>query len=183
MRLFVALSLPDTVRDRLEALQTGGIPGARWVPWENLHITLRFVGEVDGAQARDLDECLSRIDAPAFDLELVGLDTFGEGPKLRSLHAGVAPEPALTHLQSKVATAIARAGLAKDRQKFRPHVTLARFKGDPGPKLHQFVADKSPLRVGPFAVDRFVLYSSTLGSEGPHYVEEVEYPLERVGAV
>jgi 2'-5' RNA ligase len=182
MRLFVALSLPEEVAERLDDLATG-MPGARWVPPENMHITLRFLGEVDGARARDLDACLAAIDAPAFELTLSGLDTFGDGPKLRSLFIGVEPNPALTHLQSKVETAVARAGLQLERRKFRPHVTLARFKGDPGPKLGRFIAAKSPVRVGPFPVDRFVLYSSVLGSEGPHYVEEVEYPLERAWAV
>lgn len=182
MRLFVALSLPEEVRERLAGLATGGIPGARWVAPENLHITLRFVGEVDGHGARDLDDCLGAIDAPAFELAIRGLGAFGEGPKLRALYAGVAPNPALVHLQAKVASAIARAGLAPDRQKFRPHVTLARFKGDPGPKLGSFIAEKSPLALDPFPVDRFILYSSVLGAEGPHYVEEVAYELERVGA-
>jgi 2'-5' RNA ligase len=182
MRLFVALSLPEEVRDRLDALATGGIPGARWVAPENLHLTLRFVGEVSGPGAHDLDDCLSAIDAPAFELTISGLGTFGEGPKLRALYAGVEPNPALTHLQAKVASAVARAGLAPDRQRFRPHVTLARFKGDPGPKLGRFIADKSPLRIGPFPVERFTLFSSVLGAEGPHYTEEVEYELERVAA-
>ncbi len=183
MRLFVALSLPEEVRERLDALAGSGIPGARWVPPENLHLTLRFVGEVDGGQARDLHDTLSAIDAPAFDLTLEGLATFGEGPKLRSLHVGVPPTPALTHLQAKVESAVARAGLPAERRKFKPHVTLARFKGDPGPKLGRFIAQNSPLRLGPFTVEHFALFSSVLGSDGPHYTEEVVYELERVPAV
>ena len=181
MRLFVALSLPEEVREGLGMLGTG-LPGARWVAEDNLHLTLRFVGDVDGAQARDLDDTLSAIDAPGFELTLQGLATFGDGMKLRSLYAGVAPNPALTHLQAKVESAVVRAGLPAERRKFKPHVTLARFKGDPGPKLGLYLKDHSLLRIGPFTADHFVLYSSRLGAEGPYYTEEVTYDLERVGA-
>ena len=181
MRLFVALSLPAEVRERLDMLGNG-LPGARWVAPENLHLTLRFVGEVDSGQARDLDDTLSAIDAPGFELTLQGLATFGDGLKLRSLYAGVTPNPALAHLQAKVESAVVRAGLPAERRKFRPHVTLARFKGDPGPKLGHYLEERGLLRIGPFAINDFVLYSSLLGAEGPHYTEEVAYDLERVGA-
>ncbi len=93
MRLFVALSLPETVRDRL-ALLCQGLPSARWVAPENLHLTLRFIGEVDHAQADDIHDELARVDCEAFALSLAGLDTFGEGRKLRQLWAGVDSDPA-----------------------------------------------------------------------------------------
>ncbi|WP_119167168.1 RNA 2',3'-cyclic phosphodiesterase [Algihabitans albus] len=182
MRLFVALSLPEDVRERLDMLDSG-LPGARWVAAENLHLTLRFLGEVDSAQARDLDDTLSAIDAPGFALTLQGLATFGDGAKVRALYADVAPNPALLHLQAKVESAVARAGLPLERRKFKPHVTLARFKGDPGPKLGHYLGQHGLLRIGPFPVDHFLLYSSLLGAEGPHYTEEVVYDLERVGVV
>ena len=177
MRLFVALSLPEDVRERLTALGNG-LPGARWVAAENLHLTLRFVGEVDNAAAHDLDDMLSAIDAPSFELTLQGLATFGDGARLRVLYAAVAPSPALLHLQAKVESAVMRAGLPIERRKFKPHVALARFKGDPGPKLGRYLEERSLLRVGPFPIESFVLYSSLLGAEGPHYTEEVVYDLD-----
>ena len=177
MRLFVALSLPEDVRERLTALGNG-LPGARWVAAENLHLTLRFVGEVDNAAAHDLDDMLSAIDAPSFELTLQGLATFGDGARLRVLYAAVAPSSALLHLQAKVESAVMRAGLPIERRKFKPHVALARFKGAPGPKLGRYLEERSLLRVGPFPIESFVLYSSLLGAEGPHYTEEVVYDLD-----
>ena len=101
MRLFIALSLPEEVRERLSLL-AGGLPGARWVAPESLHLTLRFVGEVDAPQAHDLDDVLSTIDLPEFELTLRGLGTFDEGRRLRSLWAGVEPNETLLRLQAKV---------------------------------------------------------------------------------
>ena len=75
IRLFVALGLPDTLCDELSAL-AGGIPGARWVPEENYHLTLRFIGEVPKWQAQEVDEALAGIRAPGFDLTLRGVGTF-----------------------------------------------------------------------------------------------------------
>ena len=178
MRLFVALSLPETVRDRLAGLSQG-IPSAKWVAPENLHLTLRFIGEVDHAQADDIHDALGRIDCEAFPLTLTGLDTFGEGRKVRQLWAGVDSGPALQRLQSKVELAVQRAGFPPERRKFKPHVTLARFKTSPGPKLGEFVQQHGLLRVGPVPVDHFVLYSSQLSPGGPIYREEASYGLSR----
>ena len=82
MRLFVAISLPDELRAQLGQL-TNGLPGARWVNEESLHLTLRFLGELDGALATDVDEALAGLSMPAFDLDLAGVDHFAEGRKVR----------------------------------------------------------------------------------------------------
>src|SRR5690625_7448543 len=80
-RLFIALSLPDEVRDRLSAI-SGGVPGARWLEPENLRLTLRLLGEVDNGLARDIDDARHQIDAPPFELTLTGLGVFTEGKRL-----------------------------------------------------------------------------------------------------
>lgn len=182
MRLFIALSLPDEVRERLSQLGNG-LPGARWVAPESLHLTLRFVGELEGPQAHDLDDMLSTIDLPEFELALRGLGTFDEGRRLRSLWVGVEPNEALQRLQSKVENAVQRAGLPAERRKFKPHVTLARFKETPpGQKLQHYLAAHGLFRCGPFPVEEFVLYSSFLAHTGALYQAEAVYPLERVAA-
>ena len=182
MRLFIALSLPEEVRERLSLL-AGGLPGARWVAPESLHLTLRFVGEVDAPQAHDLDDVLSTIDLPEFELTLRGLGTFDEGRRLRSLWAGVEPNETLLRLQAKVESAAQRAGLPAERRKFKPHVTLARFKDNPpGNKLQEYLAAHGLFRCGPFPVEEFVLYSSFLAHTGALYSPEAVYPLERVAA-
>ena len=181
MRLFVALSLPETVQDRLSDL-CQGVPSAKWVAADNLHLTLRFIGEVDHAEADDIHDALERIDCEAFDLDLVGLDTFGEGRKLRQLWVGVGENPALQRLQGKVEKAVQRAGQPPERRKFKPHVTLARFKSSPGPKLGEFIQSYGLLRIGPIRVADFVLYSSQLSPGGSIYREEARYPLSHLPA-
>ena len=103
IRLFVALGLPDTLRGELAAM-CGGIPGARWVPEENLHLTLRFIGEVPGWQAQEVDEALAGIRAPGFDLTLRGVGTFGKNGRMASLWVGVEKFEPLLFLQAKVET-------------------------------------------------------------------------------
>src|SRR5664279_2338417 len=126
IRLFTAVEIPDAVQLRLSLLQ-GGIPRARWMPRENLHLTLRFIGEVDHTVARDIDDVLAEIRAPAFTLVLKGVGEFGrkEG---RALWAGVSNGDALQYLAAKIESALQRMGLPAETRKYSPHVTLARLK-------------------------------------------------------
>ena len=176
MRLFIAITLPETVQDALADLGNG-LPGARWVAPENLHLTLRFLGEIDRRDAEDIDAALAEIRAPGFPLSIVGVDRFGDNRRLRQLWAGVEPHPGLLHLQSKVESAVVRSGLAPERRKFKPHITLARFKSNPGDKLGAFLSRHGLFRLPPFEVDRFGLYSSFLSSGGSIYSEEAVYEL------
>jgi 2'-5' RNA ligase len=176
IRLFVALQIPETVRERLVALQ-GGVPGARWASEEQMHLTLRFIGEVDGNVAHDVDDALAGIRAPAFTLELAGVGEFG-GKNPRALWAGVRSNDALLHLQKKIETALQRIGLPAETRKFSAHVTLARMKAAPREKLVQFLTHYALFASGPFAVDHFVLFSSHLSHNGSIYHPERIYPLQ-----
>lgn len=176
MRLFVALSLPDEVRDRLADLEDR-LPGARWVPPENYHITLRFIGEADGGLADDIDAELTSLSGEGFAVSLAGLGSFGEGQKTRALYARVEPSEPLSRLQQKVENALQRAGCKPEGRKFKPHVTLAYFKGVLGPELELFTIRHALFRAGPFTVTDFVLYQSFLSGEGAIYREEAVYPL------
>jgi len=176
MRLFIALPLPDDLRERLATLQRG-LKAARWVKPENLHLTLRFLGELDGRQAGDVDAALSALGGEAFSLSLAGLDCFGERRNLRALWVGVAdPEPT-RRLQAKVERAVQQAGIEADRRKFKPHVTLARFKRALCPDLSGYLQSNNLFRSEPVAVTEFVLFSSFLTREGPIYRPEASYPL------
>ena len=178
MRLFVALALPEDLRARLADLGLG-VPGARWIPPENLHLTLRFIGEADGHQAQDIDAALSQVHAPGFSVTLAGLDQFGGGDKVRSLWVGVESNEYLARLHAKIETAFQRIGLPPERRKFKPHVTLARFKSNPRGKLLEFLARNSPFRSEPFEVSEFILYSSFLSHNGAIHAPEAAYPLTR----
>lgn len=177
IRLFVGLELPEDLRARLAAL-SGGVPGANWVPPENMHVTLRFIGEVDEGVAADVHHALSGVRAPAFDCELVGIGTFGQGRHPHALWVGVERGPALLHLHDKVESALVRAGLPPDSRKFVPHVTLARLKEAPGARLPHFVARNGTFRSGPVRCSRFALFSSRLGRGGAAYTVEAEYALD-----
>jgi 2'-5' RNA ligase len=176
LRLFVALALPESVRDSLAGLIVG-LPGVRWVPPANYHLTLRFIGEVTPQQAEEVDLALAAIRARPFDLALAGLGVFERQGRVHSLHAVAERTPALQHLQAKVETAVQRAGLAPERRRFAPHVTLARTDSAPPGKLAGFVQAHNLFRTGPARMEHFVLFSSRLGKEMAVYTPEVEYAL------
>jgi 2'-5' RNA ligase len=177
MRLFVAIDLPADLRERLAAL-SNGIPGARWVAPENLHLTLRFIGEADGTQAQDIDAALTGLRAQSFPVTLAGLGRFGNGTKLRALWAGVEANPALERLQAKIEQALQRAGLPPEGRKFKPHVTLARFKNGSNVRLLGYLEAHSLFYAEAFEVRNFVLYSSFLSHNGAIYTPEAVYPLQ-----
>jgi 2'-5' RNA ligase len=176
MRLFVALDLPWPLRDRLGGLATG-IFGARWVPRENLHLTLRFIGEVPNWRAEEVDLALHAIRGRSFPLVLAGVGLFEKAGRVTALWAGVDRCPALDHLQAKIETALQRAGLEPERRRFVPHVTLARLDQPANDKITGFVQRNNLFRAEPFAVERFTLFSSQLGKEGSVYTAENDYSL------
>ena len=182
MRLFVALALPDNIRWQLRLL-SGGLAGAmRWVPPENLHITLRFLGEVDGRDAHYVDAALAGIRAPRFSLRLKGVDAFTSGQRVKAVYAGVEKQPALQHLHDKVESAVVRAGLEPEGQKFTPHVTLTRPKDTPLNKLQHYLAEHSLFKTEPFEITHFTLYSSEMGSEQSVYTALQSYALSTPAA-
>lgn len=176
MRLFVALELPEAERGRLARLQHG-LRGARWVAPEALHLTLRFIGNVDGRQAEDIDAALTTLRFDAFPLALAGIGRFGEGRKLRALWVGVEENPLLLRLQTKIEQLLQRAGLPPEARKFKPHITLARFKGGKGSRVEEFLAQHTLFRSEAFLVRQVVLYSSFLGHGGALYRVEALYEL------
>ncbi len=175
IRLFVALPLPDKVSDGLLAMRSG-VPGARWMSREQLHLTLRFIGEVGESDAIAIDEALASVSVPRLTLELKGVGEFG-GRNPRALWAGVAGDGALRHLQRKIESAMQRLGLPAEERKFTPHVTLARLRGVSPGRVMDFLHDHALYASGSFEVTHFVLYSSRTTPNGSIYVAEREYPL------
>jgi 2'-5' RNA ligase len=181
MRLFVALALPEDIRWQLRLL-CGGLPtrngnGNRWVPPENFHITLRFLGEVDGRDAHYVDAALAGIRAPRFSVRLKGVDAFTSGQRVKAVYAGVEKQPALQHLHDKVESAVVRAGLPPEGQKYTPHVTLTRPKDPPVSKLQQYLVEHSLFKTEPFEITHFTLFSSEMGSEHSVYTAQQSYAL------
>ncbi len=177
MRLFVAIPIPERIKDTLTAL-CGGVDDARWRSREQLHLTLRFIGEVDGAMARDIDDVLCQIAMPAFELNMRGTGFFNERGLARVLWAGVGDEDALRKLHGKIQHGLAAIGLEPEHRRYRPHVTLARMNGIPAQEAEGYAARYSEYASPPFTVDRFGLFSSHLAREGAIYTLEMDYALE-----
>lgn len=166
-RLFVAIRPPRAVRERLLGLMSG-IRGARWQSDEQLHLTLRFIGEVDRHQAEDIAAALGGIAHPGFEIALDGVGSFDKGGRPAAIWAGVAPRDALKSLHDKVDSALRRAGVEPDRRAFLPHITLARLNRAAGP-IDGFLAANAGLASPPFAVESFRLFESSPGGEGAIY--------------
>ncbi len=179
LRLFVGLTLPDEVTRRLRMLETA-LPGARWVPEENLHLTLNFIGEVDRHAAADVDLALEGVRSPAFELRLTGIDWFGQkapGGEGRMLFVDVEKNPALIQLHERIGSSLARFGIAQEKRKYRPHVTIARLRNVNFDRLANYCRQKNLFSTEPFEVGEFSLFSSVLTRHGSHYSVEASYPL------
>ena len=174
-RLFVAIRPPEAVRAILLAAM-GGISGARWQTDEQLHLTLRFIGEVDRHAAVDVHAALGAIHSDRFEIGLSCLGTFDRRGQPETVWAGVIPHEPLKALHNKVDQALARVGIAADRRAYLPHVTLARLNRSAGP-VRNFLELHGGLATAAFSVDRFALFESRLTPEGAVYSLVEEYPL------
>lgn len=174
-RLFVALRPPRAMREALLA-SMGDVPGARWQDDEMLHLTLRFIGEVDRHVAEDVAAALGSVSHPPFDARLDGIGCFERRGRIDNIWAGISPHEPIRSLFAAVTRALWRAGIPPEERAFVPHITLARFS------LGQQPAAPLPMeRLWPPAVearfDHFLLYESSLGSQGPTYAAIERYRL------
>src|SRR4249919_3698829 len=157
-RLFVAIRPPEPVRDLLiDAMDDS--PDFRWQDDGQLHLTLRFVGEVDRPVADDLAGWLSRIHAEPFDLRIAGVGRF-EQRSSGALWAGVEPKAPVAALAAKVERACQQVGLEPEHRAFHPHITLARWKGRRSREAADFLERNRDLRSEAFAVTDFILFES-----------------------
>ena len=175
-RLFTGLEVPQSTATMLSFLR-GGLPAARWIEPENYHITLRFIGDVDDAVARDLAALLDGVHRAALEVAITDLDVFGGG-KPRAIIAKVEASPALVELQAEHERLARRAGLEPETRRFTPHVTLARLRDTSS----RAAADWLAMRAGQgmrsaFRAERFVLYSAKASTGGGPYIVEEAYPL------
>jgi 2'-5' RNA ligase len=175
-RLFTGLEIPGDVAFAL-SLKRGGLMGARWIDPENYHITLRFIGDVDGKTANEVVDALDRLaNSEPFGIRLSHLGTFG-GDKPRALFAGVEQNSVLARLQAAQERVLQRLGLQPESRKFTPHVTLARLRGTGPMEVARFIAQSGRFTALEFPVGRFVLFSSKDSVGGGPYLVEQAYPL------
>lgn len=174
-RLFVAIRPPRDIRAQLRAMM-GGVSGARWQSDDQLHLTLRFVGEVDRHVVTDVAAALGSIHHSRFSIALAGLGSFDRRGIRDNLWAGVEPHEPLKALHNKIDRALSRAGIAPDSRTFLPHITLARLNRSSGP-IDGFAERHGGLASAAFEVDHFALYESDLTPEGAHYTIAERYRL------
>ena len=169
-RLFVALEVPRNAAMSLSLLR-GGLPGARWIDVENFHITLRFIGDIDGRTADEVVDKLDRIERPEFQLQLTGMGAFG-GKKPHAIYAGVSNPPELYALQAEIERICQRLRLPADPRKFTPHVTLARLRDADPRAVAEWISVRGGMPSRTIAVPSFALFSAkpTFGG-GPYRVE------------
>ena len=174
-RLFTALEIPRDAAMSLSLLR-GGLPGARWIDVENYHLTLRFIGDVEGHVADEIANALDRVRRPTFNLALSGVGQFG-GKKPHSVWAGVAASPDLFALQGEIERICQRLGLPADPRKFTPHVTLARLKNASPEAVASYLSARGNFSTASFRVGRFVLMSARDSVGGGPYIVEEAWPL------
>lgn len=174
-RLFVAIRPPEPIRDLLiDAMDNGA--DFRWQDDEQLHVTLRFIGEVERPVADDLALALGQVRAQHFAARIKGVGRF-EQRSAGALWAGVEPRDAFAALAAKIERACQKVGLEPERRAYHPHITLARWKGRRTREVHDFLERTAGLSSTPFDVTQFILFESRLSRHGANYEEVASYPL------
>jgi 2'-5' RNA ligase len=174
-RLFVAIRPPSAIR-RLLLASMGGISGARWQSDEQLHLTLRFIGEVDRHLAGDVHAALGGVHHAPFELALNGIGCFDRRGVPDAVWAGVTPHDQVRLLHNKVDAALLRVALPPDERAFLPHITIARMRRNAGP-IGNLLEEAGGLSSPSFTVDSFALFESDLTHEAAVYSIIERYPL------
>ena len=176
MRLFIALDIPEDLKQTLGNLQVE-VPGLRWVPLGQIHLTLAFLGEVDERFLPGLAEAVANISLPSFDLRPVGIGCFPDQRRPRVVWLGVLPEPGLLALAAAVRVAVQSCNIPLEERPFSPHITLARIKQPPGMAFHTFLEQHRQLKLPQSTVRKFTLYQSSLDRSGAEHTSLRRYDL------
>lgn len=184
MRAFIAIDLPDAIRQALgreQARFRSVCPDARWTRPEGVHLTLKFLGEISEAQVRNVTEALERL-APfePFSLEVKGFGFFPDARRPQVFWAGLDAPPALAQLADPIEDAMEKLGLAREQRSFRPHLTLARFRYPrPQSALEALLGGQGERSLGRFEASEFFLFESKLSPQGAEYRKVARFPPQR----
>ncbi|MGI6656219.1 MAG: RNA 2',3'-cyclic phosphodiesterase [Desulfobulbus sp.] len=175
-RLFVALDPPETIRQQLVSLCCG-LRDVRWTSPDQFHLTLSFIGEVDGDAFLDIREGLAAVKAAPFDMHLRGVGFFPPRGHPRVVWVGGERTPPLLQLQRAITSRLFLLGFRPENRKFAPHVTLGRLRGAASARQGAYLREHALVALPPFPVEQFLLYSSVLGRNSAHHIVEASYPL------
>ena len=181
MRAFIAIDLPDSIRaalGRAQASFRSACPDAGWTRPEGIHLTLKFLGEISDAQVREVRESLKKLGRfESFTVGLKGFGFFPDARRPRVFWTGVVAPANLSWLAEQIEAAMQAIGFAREERPFRPHLTLARFKGpQPPPALQALVAQQREEELGNFEVSEFFLFESELSPKGAKYRKVERFP-------
>lgn len=176
MRLFIAIELPADVKRELGGLKVD-IPGVRWVPVDKIHLTLAFLGEVDGAAMERLTGELARVQVTEFQLCFSGTGCFPDRRRPRVLWIGLEPHPRLHQLAERVRDAVLACGVPQEERPFSPHITMARLKLSPPRECDAFLDQHKKLKLPALYVREFTLYQSSLTPQGAVHTPIRNFPL------
>ena len=173
VRCFVAVDLEDpAIASKIAAVQEqlkGAGAKLKLVELENLHLTLRFIGEIPRDLIERVVEALRGVEFTPFTVHFVGLGAFPNPRRPRVIWVGVEEgSRELSELSAKVNSVLAKLKLPKPEEEFTPHLTIARVKSGVG-SLPMLIEENKSLELGSMLVDRFRLKKSTLTSRGPIY--------------
>ncbi len=181
MRTFIAIDLPESIREALsrkQAMFRSACLDARWSPPEGIHLTLKFLGEISDAKLREVSAGLRNL--ARFESFAVGVKGFGFFPDARRprvFWVGVEAPSNLSHLAEQVEQAMGKIGFAREERPFRPHLTLARFKvPQPQQALQSLLSRQDEQELGSFDVSEFFLFESRLSSQGAKYRKVERFP-------
>jgi len=176
VRLFIAIDTPPAQAAALLATLPSH-PGIRPAPVAQLHLTLCFLGERDADAVPTVERALGGVSMPAFAMAAQGAGRF-RGRQGSVLWAGVADPAPLLALHAALRQALRDAGVPLARERFLPHLTLARCRSAvPEPLVRAWLAAQRDACWPPCAVDRFLLYASELQADGAHHHVLHAYPL------
>lgn len=177
IRLFIAIAIPEAIKNEIAGLGRS-IPESRPVPVEQMHLTLKFIGEVEGSRLLDIQGTLSEISQPQFPLCLQGVGTFPPRGTPKVLWAGVHPVENLFTLRKAIEKKLIEIDIPREKQKYSPHLTLARLNNSPLRHLQQFLAGNAFLQTPEFTVAAFNLYKSQLTRNGALHTKIETYTLK-----
>ena len=180
MRLFIAVPLPDAVTDQFADLQQP-IDGLRWQDPDQLHLTLKFLGETEPERVPEIHQNLSQVEAPAFSMTIKGFGYFPKGKQPRVLWSGINKNKSLEKLQQFIEQTCTSMGFDAETRSFKPHVTIARIDGTPKQEVMSFINQHKKFRISDVPVDEFVLYESKLSSEGAIHIRKKSFKLTQDG--
>ena len=195
MRIFIALDLDDSIRERLQRFMdgvNGFAPDARWVPSESLHVTLKFIGEKPTEAVEEVKQVLSKVRAEPFDLAFRGYGFFPTPKAARVFWVGIETGPQLASLAGAVDEATSALGIPRENRAFSPHLTLARggsrsgspgWRKEDGPnKNFHYLQEKLAMLPAPdfgtMTAREFFLYQSKLSRGGSRYTKLARFILQ-----